>query len=294
MQLQVSSRDFNRAVPAIGASGLVTEEKSRSWGQISAGIFVRRPGEVIWQMDCYRICCPLSEDVCGVKQSDDGTVEGYRLRPGEIAFRPPNRKLWSDLSGGRFIQILQSPETYDNLAAELVRGGTVGIEPEDVFRDPLISQIAATAADEAESGFADGILADALNTALAVQMIRRFVDRSSMKLEPSNGLSRERLQRVRDYIETHLEDRLTLTDLAKVACLSPYHFSRSFKQAVGIGPQRYVMRLRLERAKTLMRRTKQPLAAIAQETGFADQSHLTSTFRRETGLTPGRYRAAFT
>ena len=103
---------------------------------------------------------------------------------------------------------------------------------------------------------------------------------------------RERLQRVRDYIETHLEDRLTLTHLAEVACLSPYHFSRSFKQSVGIGPQRYIMRLRIERAKTLMRRTRRPLAAIALETGFADQAHLTSVFRRETGLTPGRYRGA--
>jgi AraC family transcriptional regulator len=133
-----------------------------------------------------------------------------------------------------------------------------------------------------------------LSTALAVQIVRLYINPSALALNPSNGLSPERLKRVRDYIEIHLEDRLTLTDLAEVACLSPYHFSRSFKQALGVGPQRYVMRLRLERAKTLMRRTKQPLAAIAQETGFADQSHLTSIFRRETGLTPGRYRAAVT
>ena len=61
-----------------------------------------------------------------------------------------------------------------------------------------------------------------------------------MTPEPSNGLSRERLVRVLDYIKTHLDDRLTLTDLAGVACLSPYHFSRSFKRTVGVGPQRYV------------------------------------------------------
>ena len=52
------------------------------------------------------------------------------------------------------------------------------------------------------------------------------------------------------------------------------------------------MQRRLERAKALMRRTNEPLAEIAYRVGFSDQSHLTSIFRRETGLTPGRYRAA--
>src|SRR5262249_18746363 len=109
---------------------------------------------------------------------------------------------------------------------------------------------------------------------------------------PSNGLSHDRLRRVRGYIETPLDDRLTLADLAGVGCLSPFHFRRSFKQAVRVGPPRYVMQRRLERAKSLMPRTNQPLAEIAHRVGFADQSHLTSIFRRETGLTPGRYRAA--
>jgi AraC family transcriptional regulator len=102
------------------------------------------------------------------------------------------------------------------------------------------------------------------------------------------------LQRVRDYIEAHLDDDLSLTVLADVACLSPHHFSRSFKQAAGVGPARYVMGRRLERAKTLLRRTREPLAVIAQDTGFADQSHLTHMFRREIGVTPGRFRAELT
>jgi AraC family transcriptional regulator len=277
--------------PIAGAPRLVSEESARSWRLLSVGVFRRAPGEVVWRSDYYRISCVLSE-ICGAKQSDDGSVEKYRLRPGDIAFRPPNRRLWSDLSGGRFIPILQSRETYENLASELVGGGTIDLEPQDAFSDPLISQIAATMVDEIDGGFADAILADALNTALAVQITRRFVDRSVLALEPSNGLSRDRLKRVREYIETHLNDRLTLADLAGVACLSPYHFSRSFKQAVGVSPQRYVIRRRLERAKTLMRRTNEPLAEIAYRVGFSDQSHLTSIFRRETGLTPGRYRAA--
>ena len=100
------------------------------------------------------------------------------------------------------------------------------------------------------------------------------------------------MQRVRDFVEAHLDDDLSLTVLADIACLSPYHFSRSFKQAVGVGQQRYVMQRRLERAKRLLRRTHEPFAQVAQEAGFADQSHLSQIFRRELGVTPGRFRAA--
>jgi AraC-like DNA-binding protein len=286
--------DVNRPAhpgPISGLPTLVSEEKSRSCGLMSVGVFRRAPGEMVWSSDYHRISYVLT-DICGTKQSDDGPVEEYRLQRGDIAFRPRGSKLWSDLSGGRFIQILQSRETYDNLVPELVRSGAADLEPQDAFSDPLISQIALTIATEIDGGCIDGILADALNTALAAQVMRRFVDPSAIMSAPSNGLSRNRLKRVREYIETHLDDRLTLTDLAGAACLSPYHFSRSFKEAVGIGPQRYVMQRRLERAKTLIRRTNQPLAQIAQQVGLCDQSHLTSIFRRETGETPGRYRAA--
>ena len=192
----------------------------------------------------------------------------------------------------RFIQIVQRRDVYDNIVSEMVHGGAANSEPRTELHDPLVSQIALTIANQIDDGVLDNILADALSTALAVRILRYYIDPSAIQLAPSSGLSRKRLQRVRDYIEAHLDDRLTLTDLAGVACLSPYHFSRSFKQAVGVGPQRYVMQRRLKRARTLMRRTNQPLAWIAQESGFSDQSHLTSVFRRETGLTPGQFRAA--
>src|SRR5262249_20347980 len=140
-------------------------------------------------------------------------------------------------------------------------------------------------------GAFDQVLADSLNTALAVRISRRFVDASAMTLAPTNGLSSARLQRVRDYIEAHLAERLSLHEIADVACLSPFHFRRSFKQAVGVGPHYYIVRRRVEHAKLLMRQTDRPLGLIAQEVGFADQSHLTTAFRREIGITPGNFRA---
>ncbi len=273
-----------------GVPGL-NAEKTRSWGLISSDIISRSAGEVTWQSDQHRVAVALTA-MEGTASIGGGPKETMRFSPGELSFTPRGVSTRIMMPAARLMQIVQNPDTYDTIISDIVRGGTVDFEMRYPIDDPLASQMVSTIAHEMENGFLDRILVDALNTALAARIVRLFVDPSKIALEPSNGLSRERLQRVCDYIEAHLDDPLTLADLAGVACLSRYHFSRSFKQAAGVGPQRYVMQRRIERAKTLMRRTNQPLALIAQEVGLADQSHLTSLFRREMGVTPGRYRAA--
>jgi AraC family transcriptional regulator len=271
-------------------------DNRRSWGPISASVVTRPAGDGVWCSDYHRILYdPVGYTITGTGtlQFENGPVREYQYLPNQVSFVPRGVMARSNRPiQVQFIQIRQTPETYDALTSDMVRGGAVDLEPTIPFDDPLVSQIMSTIANEMKDGFLDRILVDALNTALAARIVRRFVDSSAIALTPSNGLSRERLNRVQDYIEAHLDDRLSLTELAGVACLSPYHFSRSFKQATGVGPQRYVMPRRLDRAKSLMRQSNQPLAFIAQEAGFADQSHLTSIFRRETGMTPGQYRAA--
>ena len=268
-------------------------EKKRCWGQFAVAIINRPIGKAICHNDCHRLTYFLS-DFHATMQDGEGPEWECDLLHDNFAFRPPDTTLQSNLTVGRYIQILQRNETYDRLASDMTPGGVAHLVPRYNLNDPLISQLVSSIANEIEGGFLDQILAEALNTALAVQIMRLCGNPTAVSLEPSNGLSRKRLKRVCDYIEANLDDRLTLAELAAVACLSPYHFSRSFKQAVGVGPQRYVMHRRVERAKALMRRTNQPLALIAQEVGFADQSHLTSVFRREIGVTPGHFRAALT
>jgi AraC-like DNA-binding protein len=264
-------------------------ERRRSWGPILADVVSRDAGEAVCRSSCHRLTFTLT-DFDGTMADDDHSEWRCRLVRGSFVYRPPDTTLRSNLTAGRYIQILQSHETYDDLAQQMVRGGVFRPEPRYGLTDPVVARLVRMIAGEVAGGILDHVLADALNTALAVRIARCFVDHAAPA--PANGLSSDRLQRVRDYIEAHLADPLNLDQIADIACLSPYHFCRSFKQATGLTPHHYVVQRRVERAKTLMRCTQRPLGLIAQEAGFTDQSHLTSIFRRELGVTPARFRAA--
>jgi AraC family transcriptional regulator len=83
---------------------------------------------------------------------------------------------------------------------------------------------------------------------------------------------------------------LPILDVAATAGVTPSHFARVLLRHEGSTPTEYVRRLRIEFAKMQLQRTDRPLAAIAVDSGFADQSHFTRTFVRVEGMTPGRFR----
>jgi AraC family transcriptional regulator len=271
-------------VPSLEISGV------KSWGSITAMGFRRGDGETIWRSDRHRIILIPDPHSAVVVQVEQGRTRQIPIAPpGTLSFYPAGLTVRVASPAARFVHAIWDPDLYSSLLPELGAAAS-RFEYLGGLQDPLLSQIVSSLAQEIEGGFADRILVESLGTALCIRIARRFV--GHLPLPTSGGLSPERLKRVRDYVEAHLDDDLSLTVLADVACLSPYHFSRSFKQATGVGPQHYVIQSRLERAKRLLRQTHQPLALIAQEAGFADQSHLTQMFRREMGVTPGRFRAA--
>lgn len=96
------------------------------------------------------------------------------------------------------------------------------------------------------------------------------------------------IQRARDYLHHHWSEEITLEDLAHQARLNKYDLDKLFHREVGITPHAYLVCLRLERAKERLAQG-QPIARVALETGFADQSHLTRMLKRYWHLTPGQY-----
>lgn len=91
-------------------------------------------------------------------------------------------------------------------------------------------------------------------------------------------------------IESRFAGPLRVGDLAAEAGLSAAHFTALFRKATGITPHQYVLRVRVERVRQVLRENDTPLAEIAHNFGFSSQSHLTGAFRKLTGCTPHQYR----
>ncbi|MDR3622977.1 MAG: AraC family transcriptional regulator [Paludisphaera borealis] len=160
------------------------------------------------------------------------------------------------------------------------------LRPTAVRRDTFAGEVARKLADEAEAGGGPSLLAESLSTALAVHLLREYADDGPLPPPSVAGLSDHELRRVTDLIEGRLDGDLSLSRLADVAGLSPYHFARRFRAATGTTPHQYVIRRRVERARALLLGGA-GIAQTAARVGFSSQSHLHHHFRRLLGVTPG-------
>lgn len=134
---------------------------------------------------------------------------------------------------------------------------------------------------------------EGLAYALLGDVLRSLHDRRWRSLQAPGGRSRHtmlRVDTVRDFIDAHFTDDLDLSTLAAAGGLSPFHFSRLFKQRMQMTPHQYVMQRRLEYAAQQLSHTDFSVTEIALAIGFQDSRHFARIFRRHSGQTPTAYR----
>ena len=163
-------------------------------------------------------------------------------------------------------------------------------------QDEVVNQIGLSVLSEMMTPTAAGrMFAETASLLLAARLLHAHWDAGSVRLpiERRHRLDERRLRRVFDYVEEHLADDIAVADLANVASLSIFYFTRAFSAAVGMPPHRYVSQRRLEWAKTMIAAGGTSIAEMAFVCGFSSQSSFTRAFRRATGLTPAMYRREF-
>jgi AraC family transcriptional regulator len=136
----------------------------------------------------------------------------------------------------------------------------------------------------------DALFVEGIQIALAAHLLGHYTIDRWHPPEKSPSLDPRRLQRVLGYIYASLNREIRLEELAAQACLSPFHFSRLFREATGLSPHRYVIDRRVQAARQELARRNLSLAEIALEFGFGSQANFTRVFRKATRLTPGQYR----
>lgn len=129
-----------------------------------------------------------------------------------------------------------------------------------------------------------------LAQALASHLVRHYETTPDGRSAVRGGLPAHKLHRIIDTMRTNLAEPFELAHYAGMAGLSVFHFSRVFKQATGMAPSRYVVRLRVEEARRLLCETDQSVVDIGYGLGYQSPSHFSQVFRQMTGVTPSAYR----
>jgi AraC family transcriptional regulator len=154
-------------------------------------------------------------------------------------------------------------------------------------RDPQLESIGSALRAEVELGYPCGRLYyDSLSLSVAARLLRFHSSLARPFRKVTGRLSDRRLRQVFGYIEDNLGCELSLSEIASVAGVSVSHFKTLFRESVGIPAHQYVIRRRLERAKSLLAEGKLSISQIALDTGFAHQSHLAHHMRRVLGVSP--------
>ena len=158
-------------------------------------------------------------------------------------------------------------------------------------QDMQLHQIGMLMLAELQSGGMMGQLyIESLTQALVIHLLRHYSTLARSIPLRIGSLTHVQVQQVIDYIHAHLNQDLSLAELASVVNISPTYFASLFKKVMGISPHQYVIQQRVEQAKVMLMKTDLAIADIALQVGFSSQSHLTQQFKRLTGMTPKQVR----
>jgi AraC family transcriptional regulator len=204
--------------------------------------------------------------------------------------RVPYAVRWDGCAESLMLEV--APEFVAAIASREAPPKRLELLPFATTEDPFITQTMLALEDDMRAGSPTGRLyGESLGIALAAHLVRRYTG-VTQDSHRDTEFSKEMLTSCLQFIGDNLETNLSLQDLADLVQMDVYRFLRSFKQSTGLPPHQYILRERIERAKSLLGNPALPLTEVALRSGFVDQSHLTNAFRRMTNLSPGAYRKA--
>ncbi len=190
------------------------------------------------------------------------------------------------LADGYVYRVLYPRLDYlEQVAREIGTGaGAVflkGTVLDDCVLRSLLSKFHACLAEHAPAAACESALLNALGWLITRHTEPNVVARKVGRERPAVKLAK-------DLMETHFDEDISISRLAKLCSLSPFYFARTFESETGLPPHAYLESVRIRRVREFLDRGDTVVSA-ALSAGFVDQSHLTHRFKRILGITPGQY-----
>jgi AraC family transcriptional regulator len=263
---------------------------SANWQELQLS-YSRQPAWYVpLHTSSHHTLCISTSDPIPAERTVDGQVQTVDTLPtGDFGLYPAHlRQSFQSYQEAEAILLFLDPNLLNRTATELSFKDGMVLEPKlTPGVDPLIQHIAIALKTSLEiDGTTTQLYADAMANALSIHLLTRYSTHRTTLKYPQGGLSQQQLKQVLDCIHDALAQEVSLAELASLVQLSPYHFSRLFKQSIGVAPHQYHIRCRIDRAKQLLLERQLSLAAIALTVGFSSQAHLNYHFKRWVGATP--------
>lgn len=270
---------------------LFTAAKSHticSFSDVTVEVFVDAVGVANIVLPTHCLFLVESQSVVMRSLNDEPAVRREYLKPLELLFAPKHTLVHSEPVTPLNITVIRIPDArFRNAVGSDY--DTVQFTRFESSPDMVLTRAASLLKELAIDGHFNSDLSEALIDAI-VQRVLAVVWPKLPARKPE-VLTDALVDLVTTYINRHIGRIIRLSELAELANLSQFHFTRVFRRKMNATPMRYVLERRVEAAKRMLAGTES-LASIALDTGFSSQSHLTTAFKAATGVTPAAFRLA--
>ena len=228
------------------------------------------------------------------RSPDSDALRSASMTRGTIHIKSAGQCFWQRWSVPADVLVIAFERTFFANLANQAADRQIDFIGELGVKDPRLDELTALFNRELLDGGANGRLyTENLAAALAVSLVQRRTNNPAPVTLARSGLPPARLRRVLEFIDAHLANDLSLSELSEVSGLNPHHFAHAFKASTGMPPHRYIIEKRISKAQELLQDGRQSIAEVAFACGFASQSHLTQHFHRIVRTTPAKFRRSF-
>ncbi|MHB2265959.1 helix-turn-helix domain-containing protein [Aliihoeflea sp. PC F10.4] len=220
------------------------------------------------------------------------------ITPGAFAIIPKGREFEGTLeSSSETLLIYIHSRIIDQVVEDFSIKGSTATDLLPVFnaKDPFIEYSARALLDASlHRGPLSSLYAEQLTRSLAVHLVHHHSDCDVPRQNSGyrTPFDRRKMNALREHIESNIGGPLSIEQMAREMAMSPVQFQRAFKRAFGQTPYQYVLKLRVEHAQRMLAQISAPISVIADECGFANQTHFSRVFKQMLGVAPAAYRKA--